>query len=157
MTGLHDDDVSARVEKAIMLLLGLALLVAGNTTGSAPCPGTTTPEVNACLAGRFQHADAELNRYYQAALQRLRTDGDEKTMAKLVQAQRSWIGYRDAECGAVFENWSGGTIRVSMEWECETRLTRLRTFVIWRHWLTYVDSTPPTLPRPALDDATSSR
>ena len=140
-----------------MLLLLALTLTAASLEAKAVCPGTTTPEVNACQKSRFDQADADLNRYYKAALKRLQKDNEQKVAQGLVQAQRAWISYRDAECGAVFDNWIGGTIRVSMEFDCQTRLTRLRSYDIWKNWLTFMDSTPPILPRPAIETAINDR
>lgn len=129
-----------------MPLLALALFLQG--VEPASCQGADTPSINACASAEFATADAELNRYYQAAMRRLRSDGEAQTAEDLVKAQRAWIQYRDAECGAVYQNWIGGSIRTLMGITCRTRLTKLRTYVIWSHWLTYMDSTPPILPRP---------
>jgi uncharacterized protein YecT (DUF1311 family) len=52
-------------------IFALALATAA-APGAGHCPGSFTPEIDACLAGRFSDADAELNRYYQAAIKRLR-------------------------------------------------------------------------------------
>lgn len=138
----------------MLSLLALAMIVS-NSPGPASCPGTTTIEVNACLAARFGEADADLNRYYDMAVRRVRKEGGVPVAKGLMQAERSWLSYRDSECGAVFEKYRDGTIRTSMEIECRIRLTRLRTYMIWRNWLTYPDSTPPLLPRPATDSALS--
>jgi hypothetical protein len=73
----------------------------------------------------------------------------------LVRAERSWVAYRTSECGAVYENWIGGSIRGSMALNCQIRLTRMRTYTIWLHWLTYIDSTPPILPRPNIESVLS--
>jgi len=123
----------------------------------APCPGTSTLQVNACFDARFKETDTDLNRYFHAALRRARKESGGHTVQRFVQAQRSWMAYRDAECGSVFDYWSGGTIRVSMELDCRIRLTRLRTYTIWREWLTYPDSTPPLLPRPDVESVISER
>ena len=128
------------------MLSSLLLALAAST--AAPCPGSSTIEVNACLEGRLRESDAALNRYYQAALERIRREGGGPTQQRFVQAERSWVAYRDSECGAVFYRWRGGTIRVAEELECRIRLTRVRTYTIWHDWLTYADSTPPLLPRP---------
>ena len=139
-----------------MLLYGLAFIISG-VAGDAACPGATTIAINACRKARSDAADAEMNRYYQAALKRLRSEREDTVATALVKAQRSWLVYRDAECGAVFDYWSGGTIRASMELACETRLTELRTYALWQHWLTYMDSTPPILPRPRVESVLSER
>lgn len=127
-------------------------------TTAAPCSGTTTLQVNACFEACLKDSEVILNRYFQAALRRARKESDAATAAKqLINAERSWLAYRDAECGSVFDYWRGGTIRATMELDCRIRLTRLRTYTIWRDWLTYADSTPPLLPRPDVEAVMSER
>jgi uncharacterized protein YecT (DUF1311 family) len=138
----------------VLPLLALVMIVSASPD-PAPCPGATTTEVNACLAARFGEADADLNRYYDVAVQRVRKEGGEPVAKGFIQAQRSWLSYRNSECGAIFDKYRDSTIRTSMEIGCRIRLTRLRTYIIWRNWLTYPDSTPPLLPRPATDSALS--
>lgn len=127
-----------------MTIIPLMLLLAA----ADPCPGSTTREVEQCLAADLSRADAELNRYYAAAVKRLTDERQPAVLAKLRASERAWIQHRDAECDAIWEYWKGGTIRGTFSTECRVRLTRDRTMAIWRIWLTYVDSTPPLLPRP---------
>lgn len=134
----------------------LALAIAA-ASGPAICPGTTTIQVDACFEARLKTTDATLNRYFQTALKRARKESGEDAAQKLVRAERSWTTYRNAECGSVFDYWSGGTIRTSMELDCRIRLTRLRAYAIWRDWLTYAGSTPPLLARPDIESVTSDR
>ena len=134
-----------------------SLLLAAVASNVAPCPGTSTLQVNACLDARLKASDADLNQYFQAALKRIGKESGSGTARRFTQAERSWLRFRDAECGSVFDYWRGGTIRVSMELDCRIRLTRLRTYTIWRDWLTYPDSTPPVLPRPEIQSVTSDR
>lgn len=96
-------------------------------------------------------ADAQLNRYYSAAMARLKDQGEDfaKARTELRDAQRAWIRYRNSECGAVFTNWYPGSVARTMAADCSERLTRARTYAIWAHWLTFVDSTPPILPEPS--------
>ena len=68
----------------------------------------------------------------------------------LNQSQQAWLSYRKAHCDAVYEQWSGGTIRGTMFGGCMLRLTQLRIHVIWQDYLTYMDSTEPLLPEPEL-------
>ncbi|WP_297506363.1 lysozyme inhibitor LprI family protein [uncultured Caulobacter sp.] len=130
----------------------LALAAAAST--ASPCANAvTTLDMNACLARQQTAVEADLNRYYGAAVKRLRAEkGDALTKAlpSLIKGQRAWLAYRDGECGAVEAYWNGGTIRTAMALNCRISLTRLRVFSIWRDWLTYADSTPPILPRPDL-------
>jgi uncharacterized protein YecT (DUF1311 family) len=141
---------------AVMLLFFTLVLATTGSIPNDPCPGTTTPEVNACQKVVSDQADADLNRYYQAALKRLKQD-DQELARRLVASQRAWIAYRDAECGAVYDNWSGGTIRTSMALRCQAQLSRLRSYSIWENWLTYMDSTPPILPRPNVEASIADR
>jgi uncharacterized protein YecT (DUF1311 family) len=126
-----------------MILLAAALAM----TPAAACQGDTTPEIQACAAQDLKVADAELNRYYRTATARLKDEP--ATLAKLRRSEAAWIAYRDAECDAVFQNWTPGTIAGTEQLGCRTRLTRERTTAIWTAWLTYADSTPPILPKPA--------
>lgn len=131
-----------------MTLIAVTLMLAA----AAPCPGSTTRGVEQCLAVDLARADAELNRYYAAAVRRLTDERQPAALAKLRASERAWIQHRDAECDAVWEYWKGGTIRGTLWTECRMRLTRDRTMAIWSNWLTYVDSTHPLLPMPRAPD-----
>jgi len=129
-----------------------ALLLAAATP--EPCKGSTTPDANACAAAGRDAALSELNRYLAAVRRRLGSakGGIDASAATLLtgfdNAERVWDHYRKAQCDNVFAFWQGGTIRVAMELECETRLIRARTRFVWQTFLTYPDSTPPILPEP---------
>jgi uncharacterized protein YecT (DUF1311 family) len=131
-----------------MIILAAALLAAA----PADCDGDTTTRVEACLADGFAAADAELNRYYRAAVRRLTSEKQTDALAQLRRAETAWIAYRDAECGAVRTWWSPGSISDAEAATCRIRITQARTATIWRDWLTYADSTPPILPPPANPD-----
>lgn len=127
-----------------MIVLAPVLLLAT----ADPCVPTTTVEAERCVAADLASADADLNRYYAAAVARLTRERRTTALAKLRASERAWIAYREAECDAVWEYWKGGTVRGTFSAECGLRLTRARTMAIWTDWLTYVDSSPPLLPRP---------
>ncbi|GCD74210.1 hypothetical protein NBRC3299_0502 [Acetobacter pasteurianus NBRC 3299] len=133
-----------------VFLLGVAsLLCSVQARAAAKCPGETTPEISACLADGVAQAQKEMEHYIAAAEGRMRESADpEHALADFHTAQQHWKQYKDAECNAVYEAWSDGTIRSSMAQTCMLRLTRNRTMDIWQTWLTYPDSTPPTLPKP---------
>jgi len=118
------------------------------------CPdAVTTIEVNACLGAALMDLDKEMDRYYDAAVDRLKAEHRapaDEALSELARAQTAWRTYRDAECGAVYSYWREGTIRTNVALNCQISLTRLRVFSLWRDWLTYPDSTPPILPRPDL-------
>lgn len=123
----------------------------------AICAGSTTPEVDACQAEYARRADRELARYLAAARRRLVGEASENadpqtsktTLAALEASQKAWEGFRKAECEAVYVWWSEGTIRGAMYQDCMQSLTQSRTEQVWRTWLSFEDSTPPLMPKPA--------
>jgi uncharacterized protein YecT (DUF1311 family) len=137
-------------------MISLAILAAATSVAAAPapCPGDTTRDIEACLGQQFDAANATLARYVAAA--RTRIAGDMKdegpdsapTLADFDKAETQWSAYRKAECGAIYDEWMAGTIRGTMELNCEIFLTRQHTYVVWSEWLTYMDDTPPILPEP---------
>jgi uncharacterized protein YecT (DUF1311 family) len=145
-----------------MILVALAVASTLATRGAPPtpaCPGENTLQINACFGERLKQADGELARYAAAARTRLQAaisraspgdDSSARASRGFDAAEKGWSAYRDAECGAVYENWSTGTIRVAEELSCRIDLTRLHTHTVWLEWLTFMDSTPPVLPEPAV-------
>jgi uncharacterized protein YecT (DUF1311 family) len=133
-----------------------ALAAAGGLAAAPPpkCPGESTPEINDCQSATLAKAEDELQRYLAAARGRLKSDaaddaGAAKALAAFDKVQTAWIAYREADCGAVYDAWSSGTIRTTIALTCEIDLTRARTHTVWSEWLTYMDSTPPILPEPS--------
>lgn len=133
-----------------VFLLGAASLLCGvQARAATQCPGETTPEIAACQADGLAQAQKEMARYIAAAEGRMRKSADpEHALADFHTAQQHWKQYQQAECNAVYAAWSDGTIRSSMALSCMLHLTHSRTMDIWQMWLTYPDSTPPTLPKP---------
>jgi uncharacterized protein YecT (DUF1311 family) len=131
-----------------MLILALAVIAAD------PCDGSSTPEVNACLARQADTAQAELDRYLATARAKLAHEGAEpasdtpKLLAGFDAAEHAWEDYRKQQCDNIYVHWQGGTIRGAMALGCQISLTRQRTHVVWEDYLTYMDSTPPVLPEP---------
>ncbi len=121
----------------------------------AACAGSTTPEVNACGAEYAGRADRELARYQAAVRERLAAEAKDDpsntktTLAAFEASQKAWEAFRKAECDAVYDWWSGGTIRGAMYEGCLRSETKARTEQIWRVWLSFEDSTPPLMPKPS--------
>jgi uncharacterized protein YecT (DUF1311 family) len=108
----------------------------------------TTIEINVCAKKEADLAYSVLENYLNKAKERY---SSEKTVVDtLNKSQEAWLAYRKAHCDAVYEQWSGGTIRGAMFGGCMLKLTKLRTHVIWQDYLTYMDSTNPLLPEPKL-------
>ncbi|MBX7533893.1 DUF1311 domain-containing protein [Qipengyuania sp. 1XM1-15A] len=111
------------------------------------CPDAmTTIDMNQCYADVLGRADERREAYLTKAIER---HADRPELAKEIEASdAAFLAYRDAECGAVWEDWKEGTIRGVMGLDCRIAMTDRRTLTIWRNWLTYMDSTPPVLPEP---------
>jgi uncharacterized protein YecT (DUF1311 family) len=136
-------------------MITIAVLATAVLASAPPkCPGDNTLEINDCMSATLTRAEDELKRYLTAARKRLKSEaaddaGAAAALADLDKVQTAWTAYSKAECGAVYDYWSSGTIRTSMELTCEIDLTRQRTHTVWSEWLTYMDSTPPILPEPS--------
>ncbi|MBV2361698.1 DUF1311 domain-containing protein [Thalassococcus sp. CAU 1522] len=100
----------------------LVFLLAG--AAQAACPGDTQIEMNTCAAEEYRRADAALNAAWKPA--KAFADGA-GIGAKLLDAQRKWIAFRDAACLAEAGLYEGGSIRPLVLNSCLTRLTRQRT------------------------------
>lgn len=137
-------------------MLSFLVVAAAAALNDAPCPAANTLEMNACLNARLERSDTTLNLYYRTALKRITKENGSKPAQEFIKAERLWVAYRDSECASAFDRYDG-TIRTSVGLDCSIRLTRLRTYSIWRDWLTYPDSTPPLLPRPDVESVLSGR
>ena len=94
-------------------------------------------EMNACAATDFEKADAELNVAWAEALADARVadaeldrDNDQRptTEAKLREAQRAWIVFRDAHCTVVgYDEARGGSMEPMVYDGCRAAVTRERT------------------------------
>jgi uncharacterized protein YecT (DUF1311 family) len=69
--------------------------------------GETTVGIVACLQQETAAWDALLNRYYTE----LRKTKAEPARTTLRDAQRAWIGWRDADCRFAYEQFGGGSLR----------------------------------------------
>jgi uncharacterized protein YecT (DUF1311 family) len=133
--------------RVLDLILAAALLQISPSERLCDNSGTTVA-VNACLANKLSQANDRLDRYLQAALHKYEADDERAVRLGIQASQKAFEAYRSIECQTVFEDWKDGTIRGSMELGCKIGMADARTHDIWRHWLEYVDSTPPILPEP---------
>lgn len=119
-----------RYGSASSLLLAACLAVASTAQGydieedytgrydqymNASC-GVTVNMIN-CIADEMATQDARLNGAYSKA----RSEFSEQRRDALLNAQRRWIEYRDANCG--FYATAGGTIAQVISNECYLRET----------------------------------
>jgi uncharacterized protein YecT (DUF1311 family) len=132
----------------LILAIFISAAVAAAPPKHEPCNGSSTLEVNACESNSLEKSKTRLAKYLQAAFKRYGDDNESAVRLGIQAAQDAFEAYRSIECATVYENWKDGTIRGAMILSCETALTDERTHDIWRHWLQYMDSTPPILPEP---------
>lgn len=110
-----------------------------------------------CISDRLAQHEAALAVYVSAARERIRrvsaeaspgSDSVAKALSGFDEAELAWSKYRQAECAAVYEYWSQGTIRGLKSLKCRIVLTQHHAHTIWSEWLRYEDDTPPILPEP---------
>jgi len=81
--------------------------------------------MNMCAGAAYERADKALNAEWQKVLAHYGDDAE--TKALLLDGQRAWIKYRDAQCEmAAFDN-RGGSIWPLINSMCLAELTRKRT------------------------------
>ncbi len=85
-------------------------------------------------------AEKELGRYLEAARRIARPP------AALDSAQAAWVSYRDQACRAAAGQYEGGSLQPVVALDCRLRLTRERTFELWRAYLTGEDTLPAPTP-----------
>ena len=80
--------------------------------------------MNACAGKDFDKADKALNDVYRQINARLKDDAATKKL--LVDAQKSWIAFRDSECTFQSSASVGGSIYPLLVANCRTGLTNDR-------------------------------
>ncbi len=101
------------------VLIGLADTSAARADCSAPA---NQLEMNVCAAEAYKAADARLNQVWRT----LRADMDEGEKQAMLDSQRAWLTFRDANCAfAVYAN-RGGSIAQYIEQTCLADMTRHR-------------------------------
>ena len=86
----------------------------------APCQSGPNSEQTRCLIEETHNANRDLNLAYQKILAKL----SPIERAKLQQAQRLWVRFRDANCAAEQELYDGAPM---VQAACEAADTRQRT------------------------------
>ena len=77
----------------------------------------TTLGTSTCIQSETAAWDVILNREYKAVRTTLKAQ-DPALADMLLQAQRAWIAYRDAECALEYGRWGGGSIRTIVGANC---------------------------------------
>lgn len=82
-------------------------------------------ELSACVGGAFTQADRALNVQWGKTRNALKSDS--QASALLLESQRAWIKYRDAQCELIADANRGGTMQPTVRTACQTELTQQRT------------------------------
>ncbi len=122
------------------MILSLLAMAAAQADQPLNCANPITQaDMNQCTAREFQRADDEMNRVWaeaRAAMQRsdretaeYRDPSDTRPgyYAALLESQRAWLRYRDAQC--LIEGYAarGGSMEPMLVSGCQRALTVART------------------------------
>jgi len=95
--------------RPLFRLLPLVLLAPlAGPAGAQDCADPSQMGLDECAGAVYKQTDTKLNAVYGQIVARLGKDTD--TKAKLVKAQKAWIGFRDAECTFRASSVEGGSI-----------------------------------------------
>jgi uncharacterized protein YecT (DUF1311 family) len=90
----------------------------------SPCAGVViTSDLVSCLSKAKDVSDAKLNSVYQSIRNKL----DGENASRLVETQRIWVKYRDANCSAERALYGGGTGAYPAYLACIEAMTIART------------------------------
>lgn len=111
--------------KTALLAAAMVLATPAFAFAQAKC---SDPEdqatMNECAEAAFKESDKKLNELYKRVEARLSDDADTKKL--LVQAQRDWIKFRDAECDFQTAGAAGGSVMPMLILQCMDGLTQSR-------------------------------
>lgn len=122
-----------------MILLAASLLLfaqAGAAEAIDECDDPQAQQLmNLCAARDFESADAALNEQWdltvavmkEADAELGRDDGQPGHYDTLLEGQRAWLRYRDAQCLSESFKARGGSMQPMLELFCKTYMTELRT------------------------------
>ena len=95
------------VAALVLIATFSSLAIARQVRKKNPCDNAQTQaEMNDCAAKEYRAADQKLNKLYADLSSKL----EPERLAKLKEAQRAWIKFRDADCEFQAYLNKGGTI-----------------------------------------------
>jgi uncharacterized protein YecT (DUF1311 family) len=141
--------------KALYLLIGMAIFclpihAIGKVTD---CPEECLnvggrPETEECAVRVLRAAEEELDRYLKEVKANWSNLPFPAVIKAIDVAQRRWLDFREAACGALSETWTNGTGRSIATYACEIDLTRRWTHMIWEYFSPGVKGGKGGLPEP---------
>lgn len=100
-------------------LMFLLLAASAGSSYALDCAkASSTVEINQCSLVEQQKVEKQLNAAYQQTLKEIAGMDDPGIKTKLIDAQRLWVKFREADCEAEYAKWQGGSIRNVMYSEC---------------------------------------
>lgn len=96
----------------------------------------TQAEMNLCAVREYEAADAALNQQWTTTVARMRAldaevDGEHDKQPghyeTLLEGQRAWLRFRDAQCLSESFMARGGSMQPMLDSQCKTYMTVLRT------------------------------
>jgi uncharacterized protein YecT (DUF1311 family) len=111
------------MRKTAMIVLLTTLC--STPASASPCADQTQRGLDACAGVARDKADAALNGVYKEIVARLADDAAETK--RLIEAEKAWIAFRDAECTFANSSNAGGSIYPMVYSGCLSRLTKART------------------------------
>jgi uncharacterized protein YecT (DUF1311 family) len=112
----------------LLLMLVLAAVIVPQVKGQQsrkkdPCENAQNQqEMNHCAEDEFHKADQKLNKLYNNLGSKL----EPERLAKLKEAERAWVKFRDADCDFVTYINKGGSIYPLVYFGCLTESTNDR-------------------------------
>ncbi len=109
------------------LLIGFCTIAAATAAQAMDCaPGVARDQksMNVCANEAYMKADAELNSLYKQITERLKNNAD--TLKLLVEAEKAWLVFRDAECVFATSANAQGTVYPMIVSECREGVTSKR-------------------------------
>lgn len=107
-----------------MILLFLAAAAATSCANAQ-----TQADMNRCAGQDYARADGAMNRQWKTtyAYMKNRDARGGSFAAQLLDSQRAWLKYRDAQCIIAGAEFEGGSLQPMAVAQCRARLTDLRT------------------------------
>jgi uncharacterized protein YecT (DUF1311 family) len=104
--------------KMTVLAIGIALL----TSAMRAHAHETQIELNSKAAAQAKATDKRLNEVYQQVIK----DFNAESKQEIIEAQRAWIKFRDAQAKFEENQYKGGSLAPLVYWNCMTRMTNAR-------------------------------
>jgi uncharacterized protein YecT (DUF1311 family) len=122
--------MSLRIAGVVLLSVLPALAAAQEVTCDA---ALTQADMNACARADWEQADGALNALWPRAREAAKAqdaalpDDMKRAGQALLEAQRAWIAFRDAQCRSEGFAMRGGSAEPLLVYGCMATMTRLRT------------------------------